>query len=104
LERLLHDSFAWRRCLLTSGDEVDGLPYPLHWPTAHNRLLRGTRPTCKTSFSLVVVMVDGVYRGKGSFPGRHYLMEDLSSLVPTYGMLHIVNDFQPGGAHPLAAL
>jgi hypothetical protein len=48
------------------GDEVDGLPYPLH----------------KMPSSLVVVMVGGISRGKGSFSGHRYQMEDLSSSVP----------------------
>jgi hypothetical protein len=30
-------------------------------------------------------------------------MEDLSSSVPAYGILHIVNRFLPGGAYLLAA-
>jgi hypothetical protein len=30
-------------------------------------------------------------------------MEDLSSSVPVNEILHIVNDFLPGGAYPLAA-
>jgi hypothetical protein len=51
-------------------------------------------------FDLVVVMVGGVCRGKGSFPRRRYLMEDLSSSVPAHGILDIVNGFLPGGAYP----
>jgi hypothetical protein len=39
------------------------------------------------------MIVGGVCRRKGSFPGCRYLMEDLSSLVPVYGILHIVNGF-----------
>jgi hypothetical protein len=54
------------------------------------------------SSGLVVVMVGSVRRVKGSFPGRCYLMEGLSSLVPSYEILHIINDFLPGGAYPLA--
>jgi hypothetical protein len=34
--------------------------------------------------------------------GCRYLMEDLSSSVPAYGLLHIVNGFLPSGAYPLA--
>jgi hypothetical protein len=49
-----------------------------------------------------MVMVTEVYRGKGSFPGRRHLTEDLSSSVLAYGILHIVNSFLPGGAYPLA--
>jgi hypothetical protein len=37
---LLQDVFAWQRRLLTRGGEVDGLAYPLHWPTAHSRSSR----------------------------------------------------------------
>jgi hypothetical protein len=48
-------------------------------------------------------MVSDVCWGKGSFLGCHYLMEDLSSSVPTYGILNIVNGFLPGGAYLLAA-
>jgi hypothetical protein len=55
------------------------------------------------SSGLVAVMVSGIYWGKGSFLGRRYLMEGLSSLVPAYGILHIVSGFLPGSAYPLAA-
>jgi hypothetical protein len=40
---------------------------------------------------LVAVIVGGVCWGKESFLGCCYLMEDLSSSVPIYGILHIVN-------------
>jgi hypothetical protein len=62
----------------------------------------GTVPTCKVSFGLVVVMVGGICWGKGGLMGCRYLMEDLSSSVPAYGILHIVNSFLPSGAYPLA--
>jgi hypothetical protein len=42
-------------------------------------LTEGPEPTCKMPSDLVVVLVGGVYRGKGSFLGHHYMMEDLSS-------------------------
>jgi hypothetical protein len=41
MERLLRDAFTWRRRLLTWGDEVDSLAYPLYWPMAHSRPPRG---------------------------------------------------------------
>jgi hypothetical protein len=85
------------------GDEVDSLPYPPALAYGSQPPIEGTRPTYKVSSGPVVVMVGGVYRGKGSFPKCCYLMEDLSSLVPTYRMLHIVNGFLLGGAYPLAA-
>jgi hypothetical protein len=50
-------------------------------------------PTCKGPFGFVTVIVGCVCRGKGSFPGCCYLMEDLSSLLPVYGILHIVKGF-----------
>jgi hypothetical protein len=56
-----------------------------------------------TSSGLIVVMVSDVCRGKGSFLGRRYLMEDFSSSIPAYGILHIVNGFLPSDAYLLAA-
>jgi hypothetical protein len=81
---------------------VDGLPYPpapaydLHPPT------EGAVPTYKSSSGLVMVMVGDVCRGMGSFSRHRYLMEDLSSSVPSCEILHIVNGFLLGGAYPLA--
>jgi hypothetical protein len=66
-------------------------------------LTEGARPTYKTLSGLVMVMVDGVCHRKRSFLGHRYLLEDLSSSVPAYGILHIVNDFVPCCAYPLAA-
>jgi hypothetical protein len=71
--------------------------YPIPWTG------EGVGPTCKTSSSLVVVMIGNVCRGKGSFSGHRYLMEDLSPSVPAYGILHIVNSFLPDGAYPMVA-
>jgi hypothetical protein len=51
---------------------------------------------------LIVVVVGGASKGKGSFPGHRYLMEGLSSLIPFYGILHIVNCFLPGDSYILA--
>jgi hypothetical protein len=51
--------------------------------------------------SLFVVVVGSAGRGKGRFPGRCYLMEDLSSLINAYGILRIVNGFLSGGAYVL---
>jgi hypothetical protein len=48
-----------------------------------------------------MVVVGDACRGKESFLGRHYLMEGLSSLIPVYEILHIVNGFLPGGAYLL---
>jgi hypothetical protein len=39
--------------------------------------------------------------GERCLSGCHYLMGDLSSSIPAYGILHIVNDFLPGDAYPL---
>jgi hypothetical protein len=36
---------------------------------------------------LVVVMVGDVCRGKGSFPGRCYWLEVLSTSVPAHGIV-----------------
>jgi hypothetical protein len=58
-------------------------------------------PTCKAPPGLVMVVVGGACQGKGSFPGCRYLMEGLSSLIPIYGILHIVNGFLLGGAYLL---
>jgi hypothetical protein len=58
-------------------------------------------PTYKASLGLVVVVVGGACQGKGSFRGRRYLMEALSSLIPIYGILHIVNGFLLDGAYLL---
>jgi hypothetical protein len=41
LEGLLCDVLALHRLLPTWDDEVDGLAYPLHQPTAHSYLPRG---------------------------------------------------------------
>jgi hypothetical protein len=71
---------------------VDGLAYPC----TCLRLIAAYRwagPTCKVPPGLVVVVVGGTGRGKGSFPGRCYLMEGLSSLIHIYGILHIANGF-----------
>jgi hypothetical protein len=86
------------------GDEVDGLPYPVHRPMAHSPGPGGggAGPTCRTSSGLVVLIVGDVYCGKGSFPVCRYLMEDLSFSVPAHGILHIVNRFLPGDAYLLA--
>jgi hypothetical protein len=51
-----------------------------------------------------MVVVGGAGRGKGSFMGCHYLMEGLPSLIPVYGILHIVIGFLPGGAYLLVVL
>jgi hypothetical protein len=64
--------------------------------------MEGARPTCKVPPSLVMVVVGGAGRGKGSFSWCYYLMERLSSLIPVYEILHIVSDFLSGGAHLLA--
>jgi hypothetical protein len=66
---------------------VDGLAYPLHWPMTHSCLPRG-HGLPKTPSGLVTTMVGGVCRGKESFLGRHYLLEDLSSSIPVYGISH----------------
>jgi hypothetical protein len=60
-------------------------------------------PSCKTTSGLIMVMVGDVCRGKGSFSGCHYLMEDLFSSVPAYVILHTVNSFVLSGAYLLAA-
>jgi hypothetical protein len=44
------------------------------------------------------MIVGSACQGKGSFPVRRYLMEGLSSLIPVYRILHILNYFLPGGA------
>jgi hypothetical protein len=72
---------------------VDGVAYHLHRPTAHSCLLRGHGILVRHHPVFVVVIVGDVCRGKGSFPGCHYLIEDLSSSVPIYGILHIINGF-----------
>jgi hypothetical protein len=48
-----------------------------------------------------MLVVGGASRGKESFPGRCYLIEDLSSLILAYEILHIVNGFLPRGAYLL---
>jgi hypothetical protein len=58
-------------------------------------------PTCKMLLNLIVVLVSDVCRQKGSFPGRRYMMEELSSSVTTYGILHIVNGFSTRWAYLL---
>jgi hypothetical protein len=81
---------------------VDGLPYPLHWPTAHSHPLRGQGLPVRRR---PIFCGDGRWHllreGKppgASLPGGGF---DLSSLLPTYGILHIVNGFLLGGAYPL---
>jgi hypothetical protein len=74
--------------------------YPTHAPAYGSQLPAvGAGPTCKMSSSLVMVMVGDVCQGKGSFPGRPYLVEELSSSV-AYGILHIANGFLRVGAYP----
>jgi hypothetical protein len=103
LEWLLQDVFAWWRHLLTRGwiGGRSSLPptpaYGSQSPT------EGIGPTYKTSFGLIVVMVNGIHRGKGCFPGSCYLTEGLSSWVPAYGIFGIINGFLPGVAYPLVA-
>jgi hypothetical protein len=57
---------------------------------AHSCLLEGVGTTYKAPPVLVMVVVNGTGQGKGSFPGCHYLVEGLSSLISIYGILHIV--------------
>jgi hypothetical protein len=83
-------------------DEVDRLVYPTHQPTTHSCLPMGVGPTYKAPRGLIMVVVGGAGRGKGSFLGYRYLMEGLSSLIPVYVILYIVNGFFPGDAHFLA--
>jgi hypothetical protein len=103
LERLLRDVFSWGRRLLSWGGEGDGLAYPPALDYGSHPPTEGTGPTYKTSSGLVVVMVGVVHQGEGSVPRHCYLMEGLSSFVPTYGILHILNGFLSSGAYPLAA-
>jgi hypothetical protein len=62
---------------------------------------RGAGPTYKASPSLIVVVVDDAWWGKGSFPEHRCLMEGLSYLIPVYGILQIVNSFLPSSAYLL---
>jgi hypothetical protein len=81
LERLLSEVFTWQRHLPSWSNEVDGLASPLHRPMEHSGQL-------EASSGLVMVMVCDVCQGKGSFPGRCYPLEVLSSLVPVHRILH----------------
>jgi hypothetical protein len=84
------------------GAEVDVLAYPCTglWSIAASR---GAGPTYKVPSCLVVIDRRRHLSMRGSFPGRSYLLESLSSSIPVLQDISHGKWFLPDGAYPLAA-